>query len=140
MIARFGPSWQTTTADLALILFLVVAAAQASEGKAPKHMPERDVRVVETPATAVYRPGSAISLEDWLAAQGRDERLTATVLVHRSGDPQSAALATGNDLLTRVEGAGWRARMLVEPGRSDDVSVVVAYDKQAGTALAQAER
>lgn len=135
----FNPSWQTTMTDLALILFLVVSAAQARPSSEAEQALAGQLQVIETPSTAVYRPASALTLEEWLAAQERDTRLTATVLVRRSADPGSTALATGNELLSRAESAGWRVRMLVEPGDADDVSVAMAYEGEAGTPLAQTE-
>lgn len=140
MIARFGPSWQTTTADLALILFLVVSAAAVDDDAAAVRPPHREVSPVETPSTAVYRPGSSMSLEDWLAGQNEDERLSITVLVQRAGGSRSNSLARGEALLTRIERTGRSAKMVVQPGPQDDISVVMAYDAPAGTALASLAR
>ncbi|MCH2488165.1 MAG: hypothetical protein MK010_10550, partial [Erythrobacter sp.] len=64
MIARLGSGWQTITADLALILFLVTAQASfsqpATESVAPASSaaaPEPVPHAVEGSGTAVFRPG-----------------------------------------------------------------------------------
>lgn len=136
MTGRLAMGWQTTIADLALILFLVVSSAPRIP---PKDAGRPPAIPSVTPATAVYRPSAALSVRDWLRGQPRDERLTATVLVEESGAPSSTrsqAVAKGQEMMDEIARSGFRVRMLVERGTVDDVSVILAYDQDSGTPLA----
>lgn len=140
MTGRLALGWQTTIADLALILFLVVSSAPraAPAGAVPSPAGQSRAMPPATPSAAVYRPSAGLSVTDWLAGQILDERLTITVLVEEGGGSPlpSPALATGQALMDEIIGSGRRARMVVERGARDDVSVVVAYDRGTGTPLA----
>lgn len=137
MTGRLALGWQTTIADLALILFLVVSAAPHLVSSGPD--PSRSFTPA-TPSVAVYRPSAALSVGDWLNSQLRDERLTVTVLVEEgdrsSSSSPSPALANGQALMDEIARGGRRVRMIVERAAADDVSVIVAYDQNSGTPLA----
>ncbi len=143
MIGKTGSGWQTTTADLALILFLVVSASavdrDAVQGKelagaiAPSLEP--------SPSVAVYRATPSTTLPQWLQAQPADERQIATVLVTRAGAGGGAtpALAQALAFLDQIEASGRTGRLLVERGSADEVSVVLAYDRGSGSGTALAK-
>lgn len=141
MIGKTGSGWQTTTADLALILFLVVSAASTG----PKPKPASIAQPAFTspaldpiPPSAIYRATAGTSLPEWLASQPVDDRQIVTVIVKRAPGSASPSMDQGLVLLDEIKASGRVGRLLVEPDTSDDVAVVLAYDRaaSAGTALA----
>lgn len=156
--APIAMPWQTILADLALILFMMTAAALANapDGSllpaAPGAAnPAKAAPGAANPAKAapgvvkpllpapsmrgepvgVWRDGPGMpKLADWLAQQGRDPRLRVSILVrHRNGQGQ-AAIARARALVTEAGARGASARIVIEPGREDAVSVVLAYDAE----------
>ena len=147
MISRGASGWQTTTADLALILFLVVSAAaadrppQQAAAVAPGGTPTAVALAPEaTPAAAVYRPTRGTTLTQWLRAQTADHRQVATVVVTRATVGPSPVVARGLALLDEIEAAGRQGRLSVERGSADDVAVTLAYDRASGHGTALAAR
>lgn len=134
MKVRAGSGWQTLLADLAIILFMVTAAAlsQSGEGAAAqaKAMPRGE-------PLAVYRAGPAAPpLAQWLAAQGNDPRQQLTIVAHYPVGMQGAALAEAGSMLKAAGAAGLRARLVVEPGEGGTVATL-AYDAALAQSLAQ---
>lgn len=146
MIGKSGTGWQTTTADLALILFLVVSTASAGDKPArAQSAPARELPVVSaalesSPSTAVYRTTTGTTLRQWLAAQPVDDRQIVTVLVKRSAKAASPALNQGIAFLDQIAKSGRSGRLIVEPDTREDVAVVLAYDRQGGSGTALAAR
>lgn len=134
MIGKTGSGWQTTTADLALILFLVVSAASTPAGGAVRSAPGKvtppasSQPIAAIPSSAVYRATEGTSLSQWLAAQASDDRQVVTVVVKRAAKGPSPAMRQGIAFLDQIQESGRPGRLLVEPDVSDDVSVVLAYD------------
>lgn len=145
MIGKHGSGWQTTTADLALILFLVVSASSAQSGPAPgrseRAAPTTAAPALEPiPSTAVYRATEGTTLPQWLASQSIDDRQIVTVIVKRAAAGPSPAMKQGIAFLDQIQSSGRTGRLLVEPDTSDDVAVVLAYDGGAGSGMALAAR
>lgn len=146
MIGKVGAGWQTTTADLALILFLVVstAAIDHGPGQQPAKRPDAEVAgppLTANPSTAIYRATADTSFPDWLSSQDHDNRLVATVMVTRAASaPSSKSLDEAVALLDQIEASGRPGRLLVERGPADDVVVVLAYDMQSNDGMALASR
>jgi hypothetical protein len=144
MIGRSGSGWQTTTADLALILFFVVSAAATKPGPAsggngkPLVQKVAAPAIEATPSAAIYRPTEGTTLTQWLRSQPRDDRQVATVLVSRSPNGSAPAMTQALGFLDEIEASGRSGRLLVERGDADDVTVVLAYERApaSGTALA----
>ena len=145
--APIAMPWQTILADLALILFMMTAAALANAPDGPllpkavkaqpaPHSPtplppppRPPVPSARGEPVGVWRDGpGAPALAEWLAQQGRDPRLRVSILVrHLSGHEQAALARAG--ALTAVAGArATGARIVIEPGNADDASVVLAFD------------
>ncbi|WP_082697577.1 hypothetical protein [Novosphingobium fuchskuhlense] len=137
--APIAMPWQTILADLALILFMMTAAAlsNAPDGpllpSAPKPAP-----VVRPPAPSVrgepvgvWRdgPGSP-GLAQWLAQQARDPRLRVSILVRHLAGHERDALARAEALVAKAGARGAGARIVIEPGRENGTSVVLAYDAE----------
>ena len=125
MIAGVRGGWQMIIADLALILFMVTAAAMGS--KKPE-TPDNPLPA-RGEALAIYRPHQGTPpIGDWLAAQAADERQQLTIIGrYRDGDPQGAAddaLALAAD----AAASGVRPRILLEPGESTELLAVLAFD------------
>lgn len=144
MIGKSGAGWQTTTADLALILFFVVSAAAtgpgSSDGKAGKQPVQKisAPAIVATPSAAIYRPTKGTTLAQWLRLQPRDDRQVATVLVSRSPNGSTPAMTQALEYLDDIEASGRSGRLLIERGDAADMKVVLAYERApaSGTALA----
>lgn len=128
MIPRLAGGWQTTMADLALILFIVsVAGLQgAKEEKSATDLP------AQGEPTAVYRarPG-APPLDLWLAEQAPDARQRLTIVAqYRSGGAEAAALQAVR-LAAQAGAAGSAARIVLEEGDASGPTAFLAYDRSA---------
>ena len=143
MIARLGSGWQTITADLALILFLVAAQAsfskpvpaaelptptQAKPAPAPAPEPEPAPLAVEGSGMAVFRPGQGLDLAAWLAETRTDDRQSVTAIVRFPADGRGAAMGRAARLMTALEKAGASPRLVIEPGRQAESLVVIGYE------------
>ncbi len=137
--APIAAGWQTILADLSLILFMVTAAALANAPDGPM-APITPVPSKSQPHVAASPRGEPVGvwsdgpgvppLAVWLAQQGSDPRLRATILVHHRSGGGRAALARATAL---VEAAGPRAaaaRIVIEQGPADSASVLLAYDAE----------
>ncbi|WP_374408650.1 hypothetical protein [Pelagerythrobacter sp.] len=143
MIAGASRSgWQTTLADLALILFMVTAAAMAetSDASAPEPVP---VAGAPVPAggepLAIYRaaPG-APSLGAWLSGQPRDDRQHLTIVARHAAGDAAQSMRGALALAREAEAAGRTARIVVEPAAAADLIAVLDYDgRESGTAVAR---
>ncbi len=134
MIVRAGSGWQTLLADLAIILFMVTAAAlsQAKDGSQPA-LPRTSPR--SEPLAIWHSATGAPKLADWLAAQAPDPRQQLTIVAHYRPGGQHDALARAGTLLASAGAAGLNARLVIEPG-ADGIVATLAYDS-AGPQLAQ---
>lgn len=145
MIGKGGSGWQTTTADLALILFLVVSAASAPNATTPGGVPmeagRNAVSTTETaPSTAVYRATADTTLTQWLASQPMDDRQSVTVIVKRAPSGPSHSMSQGVAYLDEVEASGRVGRLLVQNASSEDVMAVLTYDGDANSGMVFADR
>jgi hypothetical protein len=143
--APIAMPWQTILADLALILFMMTAAALANApdgpllpGAAKPVAAKPPVPPAPPPAPSVrgepvgvWRdgPGSP-GLAAWLAQQGGDPRLRVSILVRHLAGREQAALARAETLVARAGARGAGARIVIETGREDGASVVLAYDAE----------
>ncbi len=126
MIAGRAGGWQTVIADLALILFMVTAAAMQRDkvraGVEP--LPLRGEPL------ALYRSAEgAPPLWQWLDAQAPDERQALTIVSrYTPGQAQAAASAA---LALAAEAGSDRepARIVIEPGERLEVLATLAFDR-----------
>lgn len=132
MISRISFGWQTTMADLALILFMVTAAGLHAQNEKEQHASE-----LATPspsaqgeALAVYRAhGGAPPLAQWLEEQQPDSRQYLTIVSrYRPGDAAEAANAAV-DLAQQAGAAGVSARIVIEPGEGSELVATLAFDR-----------
>lgn len=138
MIARAGSGWQTTLADLSLILFMVMAAVVRAAPATPANsaLPASPAPSPRGEPVAVWRAGKgAPALAQWLVAADPRAALTITVRYGAHG-PDAApgtALTAALDrarVLARDAGTyGATARIVIEPGEGEQA--VVAYDAPA---------
>lgn len=146
MILRAASGWQTVTADLALILFLITAQA-VREPPAPPSQVETGVEAetdtvepapVTSSALALHKPAPGESVQEWLRATVTDERQVATISIGYAPGQREEALAEGERLLGEAEAAGVAARLIAMPNSSDDILLSVDYLRPApdGTNLA----
>lgn len=147
MSARSGPGWQTSLADLSLILFMVTAAAVNGQSHKPQlhgpqsHKPQlygpskSQVSAAPSPQTeplSVYIAApDAPPLSRWLDEQAADPRQELTITAHYGSGGQSRALAEAARLLAEAGAKGRKARIVVEPGEGA-ARAVLAYDAPAG--------
>jgi hypothetical protein len=128
MIARAGSGWQTTLADLSLILFMVTGAALSQAPQQPQ--PAAAPRVETLPAlaepVAVWRAGpDAPPLREWLANEGKDPGLRLTILASRRDHAAALALA---------ETAGRPARLVLEAEQDRPLLGLLTYDQSPALA------
>lgn len=128
--SSFG--WQTSLADLSLILFMLSAAAVHRQPSAkPAVLPAASPRAsARSEPLAVYEAGpGAPSLHVWLAQQALDPRqqLTITARYGKAPGARDAALREATRLLGEAGVAGRVARLVVEPG-AGPARVALAYD------------
>lgn len=134
MISRVSFGWQTTLADLAMILFLVTAAgihaqSQQQDQQAP-HAPAAPSLSTRGEPLAVYRAqAGAPPLGEWLAEQAPDRRQYLTIVArYRPGE--AAGAARGAVALAQQAGtAGVSARIVLEPGEGAELLATLAYDR-----------
>jgi len=145
--SAFG--WQTSLADLSLILFMLSAAAlhrqppaRPQEQRIERPQPRTSVHPAASPPArpaprseplAVYEAtAGAPPLGVWLEQQAIDPRQQLTIIARYGPAPGSrdAALGSAVRLLGEAGVAGASARLVVEPG-SGPVRVVLAYDRPA---------
>lgn len=143
MSIRGLTGWQTSLADLSLILFAVVAASYrgdpAEEAVPRPEEVEQALDVALGQPMAVFRPGGDADLTRWLSAQELDEGALATVIVrHRSGSAARAASEAAR-LADEIERAGHHARLVVETSAAPETLVTIAHDRpDYGTQIADA--
>lgn len=155
--APIAAAWQTILADLALILFMITAAALAgapdgpmaplaAPAKAPPgaRAPVPPSAPPPPPAAAsprsepvgVWRDGpGAPPLAEWLRQQGGDPRLRVTILVRHARGQALRALDQAEALVAAAGERGSGARIVIEqapsePGSGDSASVLLAYDAE----------
>ncbi|MCW1404143.1 hypothetical protein OKA06_18200 [Novosphingobium sp. MW5] len=129
--ARAGSGWQYAFTDMALILFMVSAAALAKAPKADASALARPI--VSAPELAdpvgLWRPApDAPSLGAWLAAQPRDPRQRLTIVAHYAGSDAAPASARAAALLRETAGAAGPVRLVVEPGEADEIAATITWD------------
>lgn len=131
-------SWQTSLADLSLILFLVIATAhredagEVQDDARPEK--ERAIEVALGQPMAVFRPGGDADLTRWLSMQGlsmqgMSEGEVATVIVRHAPGAAAEAAAEAAKLAGEIEDAGHFARLMVEPSAFPETVVVIAHDR-----------
>ena len=132
MISRISFGWQTTMADLAMILFLVTAAgihAQQQQKRKVEHAAVQSLSAVGEPL-AVYRAHrGAPPLGEWLAEQAPDKRQYLTIVArYRPGAAESAAREAVR-LAQQAGAAGVSARIVLEPGEGAELLATLAFDR-----------
>ncbi len=140
MNARAATSWQTILADLAMILFMVTASALSDPAAIPPPRPlppppepSRLAASARAEPVGVWREGPGMpALADWVAQQGTDPRLRATVLVRDAGDAVQA-LDHAARLVAALGARKGGARVVVEPanGANGGATVTLGYDAEA---------
>ena len=125
MKVKSSQSWQLILADLSLILFLValtgLASAQARR--------DSESQLHVQPAQALYRPSAdGPELNEWLARQDLDPRLTLTVFVrYRRGNPE-VAWSQARTLELSAHEAGVQVRIIMISADEDDIYASLAFD------------
>lgn len=135
--------WQTSLADLSLILFMLAAAALHDRPPATSRpAPDTFRPAPRSEPLAVYdaTPG-APALAPWLEQQAPDPRQQLTITARYDATPgaRERALAQAARLLVEAGQAGRAARIVVEPG-AGPARVALTYDAgqaAAGTAFAE---
>ena len=135
--ARAG--WQTTLADLALILFMVTAAAMAERPETADPVEVGNPVPARGEPLAIYRAApNAPPLADGLAEQPRDARQNLTIIAHYVAGGNAEAAAAAVALASEAGAAGHSARIVVEPGPASELVAVLDFDGRAsGTGIAE---
>lgn len=133
--ARADGGWQYALADLSLILFMVCALALSQAPKAkltavlpPAAVPKAEALALAEP-TAVWRAGPGMpSLAEWIASQTTDPRQRLTIVAHYREGRAADAFARADAALQAVRKLPASARIVVEPGASDDLGATLTWD------------
>lgn len=141
-MSRTALGWQVMLADLALILFMVTAAAMADAPDKPATPPPAPPSAAATnlpadPARseplAVWRDGAgAPDLAAWLAQEQPDPRLQLTITLRYPPQAQAQALARGGDLAQAASARGMAPRVILEPSPAApalEAVAALAYDR-----------
>jgi len=133
--------WQTALADLALILFVVVAAAhrEGAADTAPQDAPDPIELALGQPM-AVFRQGGDADLTRWLATRELAQGEIATVIVRHEPGRAAHAVDEATTLLAEIERTGKEARLLVETSRFPETLVVIAHDQYASAEAGMARK
>ncbi|WP_159980415.1 MULTISPECIES: hypothetical protein [unclassified Novosphingobium] len=124
--SSFG--WQTSLADLSLILFMLSAASlqnrPAEQAKADAHPSAQS-----EPLAVYHAAADAPPLGVWLEQQAADPRQQLTITARYGAAPgaREAALTQAARLLAEAGAQGRAARIVVEPG-AGPARVALAYD------------
>lgn len=157
--ARTATSWQTSLADLSLILFMLMAAAlahrpapprtDATTQTAPPDTASPDSAHSQAPSAqgeplALYiaAPG-APPLARWLESQPRDPRQQLTVTLAYGPGAEAKALETAAALVREQGGSLASARIVIEPGPGPGVAplrAALAFDAPSREAPAGVAR
>lgn len=139
--ARTPAGWQLILADLALILFLLTAAALTGADRTDKRVevagaddaPYRHGQAPAlAPAQALYRAGPGIpSFTQWIAEQPRDPRATLTIVAQHRPDKAHEAWTQARALADSAAAQGMRVRVIIREGEANDVYASLAYDQPA---------
>lgn len=145
MILRTTSNWQTLTADLALILFLVAMTAAGNDlpdeedaGSAQAANESTTDAPSSESALAVHRPVEGESIREWLNASVTDERQVVTISIRYVPERLAPAIAEGERLMNEAEEVGIAARLLAMPDTSNETVVTVDYHRnpENGTIVA----
>lgn len=137
-LARTTSSWQIILADLALILFLVTAAAlSAGHGIGPgagaRATTDPAIRAAEqAPAQALYRAGPGLpTLAQWLEAQPRDPRAALTIVAEHAPGEEEAAWSDARTMAATAHALGVRSRVIIRESDHSAIHASLAYDQPA---------
>lgn len=144
---RSALGWQTSLADLSLVLFLVVATAASKQGShgakaAPSapapSAPSLAASTLGEPLAVYAATPDAPPLAEWLGGQVSDPRqqLTITARYGPEQGEQARAMAEAARLLGEAKAQGRSARVVVEPG-AGPARVALAFDTPQTVKLAQ---
>ena len=111
-----------------------ITSAAAKSPARPERQPQPQPHIVASPRgepVGVWSDGPGVlPLAVWLAQQGGDPRLRATILVHHRSGGGRAALARATALVEAAGPRGATARIVIEEGPADSASVLLAYDAE----------
>ncbi|KRA82871.1 hypothetical protein ASD76_01900 [Altererythrobacter sp. Root672] len=116
--------WQTTMADLALILFIVTAAGISSE------IQKKDALPVSGEPLAIYSDAEgAPPLSQWLAEQAPDQRQQLSLIVRYEAGHAPEAAEKAIEMARAAGPAGQSARIILEQGVKAEALAVLAFDQ-----------
>ncbi|MFV0643428.1 MAG: hypothetical protein ACK5NN_02850 [Sphingomonadaceae bacterium] len=128
MIAKPLHSWQTSFADLCLILFMLGLSFAQSAPDRPEQQDSANPPVIAQTALAIFRPDDGADLRQWLDTQSPDQRVQLTIQAYyqrgHEGETGKQALALARQLPPATT-----ARIVLEEGTRDEVIAVLAYDR-----------
>ncbi|MBX7481896.1 hypothetical protein [Qipengyuania qiaonensis] len=138
MIIRAASGWQTVTADLALILFLITAQAAGQKPEPQSRVDETRQAPATSSALAVHRPAEGETVREWLLATVTDERQLATLSVSYTPGRRTEALVEAERIMAEADDAEVPMRLIAQPNTVDDLVISVDYLRtpQDGTNLA----
>lgn len=136
MRARAGQGWQTSLADLSLILFLITAAAASRQAESRPGAAMAAPSARAEPLSVYVAAAGAPALAQWLRDQAADPRQQLTITARYGPGTQAQALAEAARLAAEAGELGLAARIVVEPGEGP-ARVALAYDAPGAADVAR---
>lgn len=137
MSGRAGQGWQTSLADLSLILFMATAAAVSQQPATPPPRAAPPAPSPQSEPLSVYVAApDAPPLGQWLRGQAADPRQQLTITARYGPGEQARAMAEASRLAEQAGALGRMARVVVEPGEGP-TRVALAYDTPGGSDMAR---
>ena len=129
ILIRSATSWHLILADLALILFLMAAAALEKDDSVASPEGADIVPPIEA-SQALYRAGPGlVTLAQWLDQQPRDPRAALTVVaLHAPGD-EDRAWTEARAMEQVATAQGVRVRAIIRPAMQSDIYASLAFDQ-----------
>jgi len=135
-MTRNPSSWQLILADLALILFLVTAAALTA-GSPPDEAAKVEGRADAAPqaqplapSQALFRAGPGLpTLAQWLALQPRDPRAALTIIAQYAPGEEAQVWDDARQMAATAAAQNVRARVVIRPAQRNDLYASLAFDQ-----------
>ncbi len=126
---RSATSWHLILADLALIVFLVTAAALENDDDAASTV-RADIAPPIEASQALYRAGPGlVPLAQWLDQQPRDPRAALTIMAQHVPGDENRIWTEARAMEQVATAQGVRVRVIIRPAAQSDLYASLAFDQ-----------
>ncbi|MEO0464073.1 MAG: hypothetical protein AAF127_13150 [Pseudomonadota bacterium] len=121
-------TWQLILADLALILFLVTAAALGAEEDRQRAV----TPLALAPSQSLYRGGKGMpQIGEWLDSQPHDPRATLTIIAQHGESDEDAVWQQAQSYAAQARARNLRVRAIIRTGDETQIQASLGYDEAA---------